>query len=155
MGLDSNCAWLNEHPCNYDDSFQGTFNEIEKHKGWYSGRVLKSKTILYVGTSANPKWWETGPPQGTNRPGPFLTTSLARAKALGGVVLAYEVEWDLEIIFTGKAGGFETQEDVFKAGYDAYYSCKECEISMKNDIVGDYLDWKGVKVVVGSDLLNV
>ncbi|MBX3117894.1 MAG: hypothetical protein KF784_02430 [Fimbriimonadaceae bacterium] len=153
MALDSDCQWLGKFPCNYDDYFKGEFNEVPEHKTWYTGRVLKSGSVLYVGTKPDPEWWKLGPPQGTNgRPGPFLTTSLDRAKALGGVVLAYTVEWDLEIVFTGKAGGFELQEDVFNAGFEAYYSCKECEMSMVNSIVGDYLDWENVKVVATDKL---
>lgn len=92
---------------------------------------------------------QTRPPRARRADsGPFFTTVIKRAEAFKGVILEYEVKMNaIDLVYTGRQGGSEHQDDLFKAGYKGYFSCKECEVSVLNDLVVDFVDWKKVRDV--------
>ena len=149
----TDCAYTG-YPCNYNNMVNVITGEPIKvdKKPWYRGYNMVVGAKLYVGVlpahSAS-QWWLKGPPQSsTADAGPFFTTVIKRAAAFNGTVLEYSVLRNrIELVYTIKQGGFETQEDVFAMRFGGYFSCKECEVSVKNELVADFVDWRNVKDV--------
>jgi hypothetical protein len=83
-------------------------------------------------------------PQGTGKPGPFFTTVIRRASEFKGYVLEYSVRRDTPMIYTAESVGWETQEEIFKMGYEGFFSCKECEVWVLNGIADRFVDWQNV-----------
>lgn len=132
------------YPCNHNNMVRGEGKKISG-KNWYEGFSMIRGAKLYVGClKTSEAWWKLGPPQAKDRPGPYFTTVIKRAESFHGFVLEYDVAKDTPLVYTGPSGGFETQEDVFKS-YDGYFSCKECEVSVKNSLAGDFVDWRNVR----------
>lgn len=134
-----------QYPCNYNNMVVGHDVRIPNSR-FLGGYEMIVGAKLYVGTLPNSQeWWNEGPPHGIQRPGPFFTTVIKRAESFGGTILEYSVRTQTPLIFTGGAGGWETQEDVFRMGRLGYFSCKECEVSVQNDYVGEFVDWQNVR----------
>lgn len=139
----TNCSYQ-EYPC--------IFHVMVGNGFQYPGKkwpifTMKAGAKLYVGmlpSTAQSRWWERGPPQGDPGSGPFFTTIIKRAEAFKGVVLEYSVRTATPLVFTGMQGGTEIQEEVFHSGAVGYFSCKECEVSVKNDFAGQFVDWQNV-----------
>jgi hypothetical protein len=140
------------YPCNYHNMVIGAGTKIQGTKNWYSFSMQKGAKLYVGGLKKSEKWWIKGPPQGTDtRRGPFFTTVIKRAEAFKGYVLEYEVKTNTALVFTGAAGGWETQEEVFNKGYIGYFACKECEVSVTNAYAATFVDWENVRDI--SDIV--
>jgi hypothetical protein len=139
----TNCSY-EEYPCIFHVMVGNGFRYPGKRWPVFT---MRAGAKLYVGvlpSAAETRWWEAGPPSGLERPGPYFTTVIKRAEAFNGVVLEYTVRTDTALVFTANQGGWEVQEDVFDSGEVGYFSCKECEVSVRNDYADRFVDWQNV-----------